>query len=88
MSKVVSELDSIASGDGSKLQRLIEKNPAIEDLVNTFDLCLSNGDILPNKEVNNEYRFSLFFNGADNTKNTIPREEINLDTFQNTNDHI
>lgn len=79
MSKVVSELDSIASSDGSKLQRLIEKNPAIEDLVNTFDLCLSNGDILPNKEVNNEYRFSLFFNGADNTKNTIPREEINLD---------
>ena len=60
------------------LNRLMEKNPSIQNLVNTFDLCLSDGDIIPNTEVSNEHRFSLFYNGADNTKNTTPREEINL----------
>ena len=79
MSNAENRLDSIASGDGSILQQMIDKNSAIQDLINTFDLTLSNGDILPNPEVSNEYRFSLFYNGADNTKNTIPREEINLD---------
>ena len=78
MSKAENRLDSIAFSDGSKLRQMVEKNPDIQHLINTFDLCLSNGDILPNKEVHNEYRFSLFYNGADNTKNTIPREEINL----------
>ena len=78
MNKAVNELDSIATGDGSRVERLIERNPAIQDLINTFDLSLSTGDIIPNKKVSNEYRFSFFYNGTDNTKNTIPSKAINL----------
>ena len=61
-----------------KLKRIMDSNPYIQMLINTFDLVDENGDIIPDKRIQNEYRFSLFYNGKDNTKNTIPRKEIDL----------
>ena len=62
----------------NKLHRLIDKNPAIQDLINAFDLVQDNFDIIPDNRIKNDYTFSLFYNGTDNTKNTIPRKEIDL----------
>jgi len=62
----------------NELNRLIDKNPCIQDLVNTFDLVQDNFDIIPDNRIKNECTFSLFYNGTDNTKNTIPRKEIDL----------
>jgi len=62
----------------NELNRLIDKNPCIQDLINTFDLVQDTFDIIPDKRIRNDYTFSLFYNGTDNTKNTIPRKEIDL----------
>jgi len=63
----------------NKLSRLIDKNPSIQDLINTFDLVQENFDIIPDNRIKKEYSFSLFYNGSDNTKNTVPRKVITLD---------
>ena len=63
----------------NELSRLIDKNPSIQDLINTFDLVQENFDIIPDNRIKTEYSFSLFYNGSDNTKNTVPRKVITLD---------
>jgi len=63
----------------NELSRLIDKNPSIQDLINTFDLVQDNFDIIPDNRIKKEYSFSLFYNGSDNTKNTVPRKVITLD---------
>ena len=60
------------------VSKLIEKNPEIQNLIKTFDLVHDNFDIIPDTRIQNEYRFSLFYNGSNNTKNTNPRKEIDL----------
>ena len=78
MNKILHNRDSIASGDRSLIDKMIKENPKMNKLISTFDLTFQNSDIIPDTRIQNEYRFSLFFNGTDNTKNTIPRKEINL----------
>ena len=70
--------DDSCKARSSTLSKFIDSNPYIQMLINTFDLVDENGDIIPDKRIQNEYRFSLFYNGKDNTKNTIPRKEIDL----------
>ena len=77
MNKLKTKDDSCLARS-STLSKLIDKNPCIQDLVNTFDLVTDTFDIIPDKRIRNEYTFSLFYNGTDNTKNTIPRKEIDL----------
>tara|TARA_R110001606_G_scaffold399168_1_gene581251 strand:- start:3839 stop:4858 length:1020 start_codon:yes stop_codon:yes gene_type:complete len=65
--------------DLSKVAQLQAKNPNISELINTFDLSTEYGEVIPVSASPNLYRFSLFYNGADNTKNTAPRKEIDLE---------
>ena len=62
----------------NKLRKIIDKNPCVQDLINAFDLVEDNFDIIPDHRIKNECTFSLFYNGTNNTKNTIPRKEIDL----------
>ena len=78
MSKGKKTGDDSCKARSSNLSKFIDQNPYIQLLINTFDLVDENGDIIPDTSVKNDFKFSLFYNGTDNTKNTIPRKEINL----------
>jgi len=78
MNRHKQDRDSIALSDRSLIDKMKAENPKLNELISTFDLEFQNGDIIPDTRIQNEYRFSLFYNGKDNTKNTIPRKEINL----------
>lgn len=70
--------DSYAGDIRSVVQKLIAKNPSINDLIKAFDLTDETGANIPDKRIQNEYTFSLFYNGKDNTKNVMPCKEIDL----------
>jgi len=64
--------------DIKKITKLRSKNPYIDLLINTFDLATELYQVIPNTRCADRHNFSLFYNGKDNTKNTAPRKDIDL----------
>jgi len=64
--------------DLQKIAKLQEMNPQINELINTFDLSSEMNQVIPNTKNPDGHLFSLFYNGKDNTKNTTPRKNIDM----------
>ena len=64
--------------DLKHIARLQDKHPHINELINAFDLSTERGQVIPNTKEPDRHLFSLFYNGKDNTKNTTPRKDIDM----------
>ena len=65
--------------DLKKIAILQAKNPHINELINAFDLSTERNQVIPNTRQADRNIFSLFYNGKDNTKNTMPRKDIDIE---------
>ena len=65
--------------DLKKIAILQAKNPHINELINAFDLSTERNQVIPNTRQADRNLFSLFYNGKDNTKNTMPKKDIDIE---------